>query len=60
MDFMFDENFPLIDESWDLDAELADLFKEMSDVEVDALLELEDLPECILDAIAKTVLRDAA
>lgn len=60
MDFLFDENNPLIDQSLDLEAELFDLVFEMSDAEKVALLESDDIPDCVYEAIAKTFQREAA
>lgn len=60
MEFMFDDSKPLIDESWDLEGELFDIVCEMSDEEKNLLLEAEQLPDLIYEAIAKTSMKEAA
>ncbi len=60
MEFMFDEKNPLIDESWDLEGELLELVENMTEAEKQLLLDADELPTCIYEAIAKTTLKTAA
>jgi hypothetical protein len=60
MELMFDKNNPLIDEDWDLEAELFEVLEELTDEEKNFLLETEELPDCIYEAIAKITIKEAA
>lgn len=51
MNIELDDNFMFLDETIDFEAEIVRLVEELSDEEKQLLLDSQDLPDCIVDAL---------